>query len=181
MKATIIFSILFVLFFLNGCSDSILDPVDQKISSYSETIDGKTEDVPDVPVYQLVWKLDDLSVITSMGSIYPNGLENWATYINDNHLLPDSYVVTFNTYSNADRWTNGFEPYARIEADREIVFTKNDFNDDDSHFTSISLENFSQLNFYVALFPVNGFSPVNEDVPRDVIVKLTDIKVYAVR
>ena len=185
MKATLIFATLILFTALMGCSDNlgVNETFNQDYNTGSNS--HSTNNGGD---FELIWHLEQLSVRTSSES----WVENKAVYTLPPTVPPilesGTYLITFDGYTNAGRFSNGYEAFAEVSWENQsngalgTVF-EGAGTDGINGYKEIRLSKtiFSDMKFYIALFQVDGPSHSNETTrePSNVTsLKLSNIKIF---
>jgi hypothetical protein len=180
MKTTLILSVAILLAVFTGCSENtnLTGPKDQGNKT------GIQQQQPGSGNSELIWKYDQLSINTDDES----SLESKVAYIpNPPTMYVERYLVTFDAMSTANRWTNGYEPYVHITKNGETAFESYDTDSLNRHIEiELNYIRLSRLDFYIALFQVDGGNQIQPSsrsdgaVPLQVpcVLQLSNIKVY---
>ena len=168
MKATIIISTLILFTALMGCSDNL------NITEPLHYASGQPNN-SDVPRIEILWELQELTANTNFS--ISGQCENSAVYNNPPFTMISSYQVSFDVYTNADKFTNGYRPLVQVFRNDEAVFESSAYPSESGELVShvkIDLNNvrIDELKMYIALFQADT-RPVNED--SSVILSLSKI------
>ncbi len=174
MKATLILSTLILLAAWTGCSDNMTgtDPLSQHdIASMQPNHTGGGDP-------ELLFKQEELSVKVSNDFM----AQNKVTYANAPFFGIASYVITFESKTNADRWSYG--PVVEVSKDEEVVFQETDPNViNNGDIKEIRLDNvrFDAVKFYIALMQIDGSGPGTDDDGTDIYtLTLSHLKIVRV-
>lgn len=167
-----------VVFFASwaGCSDNmnVTDPLSS--NHYAQNQPNNSWDPSNS---ELIWSLNELKVWT----VSESSVENKASYVRPPDFPPlvpeNGYRIIFNVTTNAEKFTNGYEPYVSVSKDSKTIFEESNFGYTGE--TSVSKEirlresEFSYIEFYIALFQVDR----QVKIPGDAVtLTLSDIKIY---
>jgi hypothetical protein len=179
MKATLIFATLILFTGLMGCSDnlSVIEPFDQFKTENDQ------QKNPGTDRYELIWKLDELRI----KALSEGWVEDKAVYTLPPIVPPvqesNDYVITFDGYTNAGRFSNGFEAFAKVSWQNEsngaqsTVFEGAGTEGINGHKEiRVTNADFDEVRFSVTLFMVDG--PTQKEHSNVATLKLSDISIY---
>ena len=178
MKATLIITAFILFASFMGCSENfnVTDPSNKlfEASSQNRPDDGSINQ-------ELVWVLNELNV--TAGSEFGN--ENKASFINQAVIGSSAYMITFDVYTNADRFTNGYTPLVQVIKDEDaILLQSSDFPDKVGDVIShvkldVEYSMLSNVSFRVALIQADNVQPASND-DAACVLQLSNIKVYRI-
>jgi hypothetical protein len=169
-----------------GCSDSL--NVNDPFNTDNHSGDQSNQEIsaPNNEVNaELIWSQKELSVKTGIESM----VEKKAVYTFPPSMPPypqsGSYLITFDGYTNADRFTNGYA------ASSEISWNNNASGESQSVFQGtgqgtingrqrirLSEVSPSEIKFYISLFQVDGQMRKQTEPSNACILKFTNIRIY---